>query len=50
MYKALNYAIRHYEELAAYLDIPEMPLDNNDTYHNLNIIPTFHLTAQRIAV
>ena len=31
MYKALNYVIRHYEELAAYLDIPEMPLDNNDT-------------------
>ena len=31
MYKALNYVIRHYEELTAYLDIPEMPLDNNDT-------------------
>ena len=30
-YKALNYVIRHYEELTAYLDIPEMPLDNNDT-------------------
>ena len=27
MYKALNYVIRHYEELTAYLDIPEMPLD-----------------------
>jgi hypothetical protein len=25
MYKALNYVIRHYEELTAYLDIPEMP-------------------------
>ena len=31
MYKALNYVIRHYEELTAYLDIPEMPLDNNAT-------------------
>ena len=31
MYKALNYVIRHYEELTAYLDIPEMPLDNNET-------------------
>ena len=31
MYKALNYVIRHFEELTAYLDIPEMPLDNNAT-------------------
>ena len=31
MHKALNYVIRHYVELTAYLDIPEMPLDNNDT-------------------
>ena len=31
MHKALNYVIRHYDELTAYLDIPEMPLDNNDT-------------------
>lgn len=31
MHKALGYIIRHYEELTAYLDIPEMPLDNNDT-------------------
>lgn len=31
MYKALNYVIRHYEELTAYLGIPEMPLDNNAT-------------------
>ena len=31
MYKALNYVIRHYEELTAYLDIPEMHLDNNAT-------------------
>ena len=45
MYKALNYVIRHYDELTAYLDIPEMPLDNNDTYHNLNIIPTFFMVS-----
>lgn len=31
MYKALNYVIRHFDELTAYLDIPEMPLDNNAT-------------------
>ena len=31
MHKALGYIIRHYDELTAYLDIPEMPLDNNDT-------------------
>lgn len=30
MHKALNYILRHYDELTAYLDIPEMPLDNND--------------------
>ena len=30
MYKALNYVIRHYDELTAYLDIAEMPLDNNE--------------------
>ena len=29
MHKAQNFVIRHYEELTAYLDIPEMPLDNN---------------------
>lgn len=35
MYKSLNYVIRHYDELTAYLDIPEMPLDNNDTERQL---------------
>jgi len=29
MHKALGYVIRHYDELTAYLDIAEMPLDNN---------------------
>ena len=41
MHKALGYVIRHYDELTAYLDIAEMPLDNNEIYHNLNIITTF---------
>ena len=27
MYKALNYVIRHFEELTAYLDIPKMPME-----------------------
>ena len=27
-----------------------LPFNNNKSYHNLNIIPTFHLTAQRVAV
>lgn len=31
MHKALGYVIRHYDELTAYLDIAEMPLDNTDT-------------------
>ena len=31
IYKALNYLLRNYDELTNYLDIPEMPLDNNDT-------------------
>ncbi len=31
IFKALNYLIRNYDELTHYLDIPEMPIDNNDT-------------------
>ena len=31
IYKALNYLLRNYDELTNYMDIPEMPLDNNDT-------------------
>lgn len=38
MYKALNYVIRHFEELTAYLDIPEMPLDNNATEREIRAI------------
>lgn len=32
IYKALNYMLRNYTaELTNYIDIPDMPLDNNDT-------------------
>ena len=31
IFKALNYLLRHYQELTNYIDIPEMPLDNNQT-------------------
>ncbi len=30
-YEALSYLLRHYDELTAYLEIPGMPIDNNDT-------------------
>ena len=30
-YKAMGYLLRHYDELTAYMDIAEMPVDNNDT-------------------
>lgn len=30
-YKAMGYLLRHYNELTAYMDIAEMPVDNNDT-------------------
>ena len=31
IFKALNYMLRNYTELTNYIDIPGMPLDNNDT-------------------
>ena len=31
IYQALNYMLRNYTELTNYIDIPDMPLDNNDT-------------------
>ena len=34
----------------AFLTDGAIELSNNAAYHNLNIIPTFYLTAQRIAV
>lgn len=30
-YKAMNYLLRHYDELTNYLYIADMPIDNNDT-------------------
>ena len=33
-----------------FLENPAIPPDNNASYHNLNIIPTFHQVAQQIAV
>ncbi len=47
---ALNYMHNHWKELIAYIDIGSVLIDNNACYHNLNIIPTFHYAAQRIAV
>ena len=31
IFKALNYMLRNYNELTNYIDIPDMPLDNNQT-------------------
>ena len=31
IFQALNYMLRNYIELTNYIDIPDMPLDNNDT-------------------
>ena len=31
IFQALNYMLRNYTELTNYIDIPDMPLDNNDT-------------------
>lgn len=31
IYKAMNYLLRHYDELTNYIEIPGMPIDNNDT-------------------
>ena len=31
IFLALNYMLRNYTELTNYIDIPDMPLDNNDT-------------------
>lgn len=35
IFDAMNYLIRHYDELTAYLDIAEMPLDNTDTERSI---------------
>ncbi|MCF2660470.1 transposase, partial [Parabacteroides distasonis] len=35
IFDAMNYLIRHYDELIAYLDIADMPLDNTDTERSI---------------
>ena len=35
IYEATNYLLRHYDELTAYLDIADMPLDNTDTERSI---------------
>ena len=48
--KAINYAMAEWKGLIKYTMDGRYRADNNYAYHNLNIIPTLHLTAQRIAV
>ena len=48
--KAVKYALKEYPCLLHCLKNGALDFSNNSVYHNLNIIPTFHLTAQRIAV
>ena len=47
MYKALNYVIRHYDELTAYLDIAEMPLDNNEMERQVRAM-VMHICSARM--
>ena len=35
MAEACGYLLRHYEELTAYLDVSEMPIDNNRTEYEI---------------
>ena len=35
IFDAMNYLLRHYDELTAYLDIADMPLDNTDTERSI---------------
>lgn len=35
IYKAMNYVLRHYDELTGYLEIAAMPIDNNDTERSI---------------
>ena len=50
MRRAINYMLDDEKGFKAFLTDGAIELSNNAAYHNLNIIPTFHLTAQRIAV
>ena len=42
--------LKVYDYLFTFLHDLRVPYDNNASYHNLNIIPTYHHAAQRIAV
>lgn len=35
IYKATNHLVAHYDELTQYIDIAEMPMDNNDTERSI---------------
>ena len=35
IYKAANHLVAHYDELTQYIDIAEMPMDNNDTERSI---------------
>ena len=35
IFEAMNYLLRHYDELTAYLDIADMPLDNTATERSI---------------
>lgn len=50
MQKALRYLNKFWKQLFTYRKDARYSIDNNIAYHNLNIIPTFHQVAQRIAV
>ena len=48
--RAVNYILDDEDAFKKFLQDGRIEMHNNAVYHNLNIIPTFHLTAQRIAV
>ena len=47
--RAVNYILDDEEAFKKFLQDGRIEMHNNAVYHNLNIIPTVHLTAQRIA-
>ena len=47
--RAVNYILDDEDAFKKFLQDGRIEMHNNAVYHNLNIIPTFHLTAQRIA-
>ena len=43
--KAIHYLLSHIRQLSRYVNDGRYKIDNNDIYHNYNIIPTFRQTA-----